>query len=312
MYNKEATLYNAKYTDGRHKELVTFSVQESSHSDKQLTRSGILTIVPNASITLLICHGFMCDKSDISFLRLLFKDFNTFMFDFRAHGDFKEDQCCTFGLNESYDVVAAVKYIKSRPELKDKPLIVYALSMGAVASIIAQARENNLFDAMILDCPFESSDNLISRGLDHLYINFFSCKIPVPFKSLLKQCAYHPYTQSLVKHVLKAIAQLDSTEVQTCIFPIYTYKEAQNIKVPCLFIACKHDDKAPVYAVKKVFNAVKAPKRLWVTNGRRHYDSIFHNPEKYFYKVNRFINKVLNNEWELKNADKIKVDAELF
>lgn len=308
----ESFLYNSKYTGDSRKEYVKFSVRESKHSDKQLTRAGIVTMIMDAPATILICHGFMCDKSDVSFLRLLFKRFNTFMFDFRAHGDLKKDQCCTFGFNESYDIIGAVKYIKSRPELKDKPVIVYAFSMGAVASILAQSREKNLFDAMILDCPFESSDDVINRGLDNLYINFFGCKIPMPFKSLLKQCVYHPYTQSVVKYILKTITPLDSMDVPTCIFPVYPIKAAQKIIAPCLFIACKHDDRAPVHAVKKVFQAIKGPKRLWITNGRRHYDSIFYNLEKYGYKINSFIDKVLDKRWNTKKNNKTKIDLESF
>ena len=40
--------------------------------------------------------------------------------------------------------------------------------MGAAAAIIAQAREKNLFDAMMLDCPFDSTDKLIERGINQL------------------------------------------------------------------------------------------------------------------------------------------------
>jgi pimeloyl-ACP methyl ester carboxylesterase len=300
-----------QYGEGVYKYPITFTSEKSAHCHDTITRHGILTINPNAKATLLICHGFMCDQRDVSFLRLLFKNYNTLTFDFRGHGDIPSDEPCTLGYNEYHDVIGAVNFVKSHPLLKDKPLCVYGFSMGAVSSLIAQSKDPSLFDVMVLDCPFESTDNLLDRGLDRITINFFGYEFPFPCASLLKRCAYHPYTQSLVKSVFKVAAQMDATQIKTHIHPVYPVKHAQKIYTPCLFIACKNDKTAPVYAVKKVFDNVKGPKRLWITNGRRHYDSIFHNPDKYFYKINRFIEKSLNDKlWKSRVRTKVICDPD--
>ena len=145
---------SSKYLPGTIEEKVIFYSRENVTSDKKIARKGILFKRPNAKATVLICHGFMCDKFDISFLHLMFQDYNSMTFDFRAHGEDIENQACTFGRDEAYDVIAAANFIKNHQELKNKPLYVYAFSMGAAASIIAQAQDKKLFNAMILDCPF--------------------------------------------------------------------------------------------------------------------------------------------------------------
>ena len=94
-------------------------------------------------------------------------------FDFRAHGEHCDGQRCTFGRDEHLDVITAAHFLKNHPHLKNKPVIVYGFSMGAVAAIEAQAKDNSLFSAMILDCPFDSSENIIKRSLESMQFTFF-------------------------------------------------------------------------------------------------------------------------------------------
>src|SRR3990172_2398269 len=130
----------SKYIDGSAMEYVTFFSEPCSEGTC-IARRGILVKKPDARATILICHGFMCNKFDMGFLRpLLFNRFNVLMFDFRAHGEHIEPHhCCTFGKDEALDVAGAISYIRSRDDLKELPLIAYGFSMGAVAAIQAQA-----------------------------------------------------------------------------------------------------------------------------------------------------------------------------
>ena len=151
-----------KYLNGS-MEAISFESKNSSVGHEHIRRTGFLVKRSNARGTLLMCHGFMCSKYDTSFIRMLFPEYHVMIFDFRAHGEYITDrQCCTFGRDEAYDVIAAVDYLKSRKdlELDKQPLIAYGFSMGAVASIQAQAMRPDLFDLMILDCPYDSSENL--------------------------------------------------------------------------------------------------------------------------------------------------------
>lgn len=294
-------------------ENVCFPVQENCNSDKKLTRRGILIKRPKAKGTVLICHGYMCDKWLVQFLHLMCKEYNSLTFDFRAHGEDTDGQCCTFGRDESYDVVGAVKFIKSHPELKDLPVIAYGFSMGAVACILAQARERDLFDAMILDCPFDSTDKLIDRSMNKLKITIFGYEIPFPCRSLLKAYAYNPYVQSMLKNIMRALTNVDTININTCITPVYPEEAIKYVTVPCFFIGCVNDDKAPEEAVLSVYRGAKGFKRCWIDReGERHYDTVFKQMHKYFYKFDHFIKKVLDGSYKKKKQGKIKKDRPLF
>jgi pimeloyl-ACP methyl ester carboxylesterase len=281
--------------DGDHVPLesISFYSKKNDTSRERIVRQGQLKITKNALATVLICHGYMCDKTDTGFLRTIFKDYNVLTFDFRAHGQNTAKQYCTFGREEAFDVIGAVNFLKSRPEVQGKPIIAYGFSMGAVSAIEAQSRHGKLFDAMILDCPFDSSDFLLARGFDKLKLTLFGVEMPFPGRELLQKYAYNPHVQSLIKTLLKTVAKMDATEIKTRIMPVSPVESIEKVGVPCLFITCKHDEKVPVDSVIAVYSGAKGYKRLWITNGRRHFDSFFYNPEKYVHRVHDFIGQFL-------------------
>src|SRR5437868_2887533 len=51
-------------SNGTRAERVIIYPQESYDSEKTITRHGILVSHPQACATVLVCHGFMCDKYD--------------------------------------------------------------------------------------------------------------------------------------------------------------------------------------------------------------------------------------------------------
>lgn len=287
-----------KEADGLTVEHVVLYPQEGHDSVKRITRRGVLARTNDAEATILVCHGFMCDKYDVAMLRKIFKkkQFNIMTFDFRAHGQDSSGQYCTFGRDEALDVIAAANFLRNHPELQDIPLFAYGFSMGAVSAIEAQALESSLFDAMILDCPFDSSERVIKTGLESLKCSVFGYEFDAPGKELLQKYAFHPYVQALVKAVLKTVAQMDATCINTNFCPLYPAESAKKITVPVFLIHCKNDQKVSVDQVRHVYDGVAGYKRLWITNGRRHYDSFFYNPEKYTEQVREFYNQVIDGE----------------
>lgn len=300
-------------------EKVVLYPKQTASSLNTIERNALLVRYKDATATILICHGFMCDKFDVGFLRDLFPrgQYNFMTFDFRAHGEKRYGQCCTFGRDEAYDVIAAAQFIKNHPDLKDKPVIAYGFSMGAVAAIEAEARASEhadgangqLFTAMILDCPFDSAENVIKRALDNVRFSFFGYEFNMPGRSILQKYAFHPYIQSLVKVALKTISKLDSQDINISIRPVHTALSIKKVHTPCFFIHCKNDEKISVAGIKTVFNNASGYKKLWLTNGRRHFDSYFYNPERYTKKVRSFITYVLNNQLQKKKNKKIIEDA---
>lgn len=293
-------------------EQVTLYSQEQPGSVQKIARKGLLFRFKNAKATILIAHGFMCNKHDVAFLRNLFPygQYNFLTFDFRAHGDDKDGQICTLGKHEALDVIAAGSFLRSHADLKNKPLFVYAFSMGAVASIEAQSQQKGLFDAMILDCPFDSTQNVLNRLVSNIKFTLFGYEFTVPGARVLQKYAFHPYVQSLIKMLLKTVANLEPRYVETNVHPVSPAQSVANITVPCFFIHCKNDEKVPVEAVKKVYQGAAGPKMLWLTNGRSHYDSYFYNPERYIQQVRLFIDQVMAGQWRDPKEQRIIEDKD--
>jgi pimeloyl-ACP methyl ester carboxylesterase len=308
-----------KYLNGGHMEEVVFHSYLVGEKDKPVVRTGILYTNPKAKATVLVCHGFMCDKIDAGFLRkFLFNDYNVFIFDFRAHGaHIKPEHCCTFGRDEAFDVLGAVQYLRNRPDLADLPLFAYGFSMGAVAAIQAAAfakvnLNKDIFAGLILDCPYDNSQNVIKRAIENLKFTILGFTFNLPGKSLLERYAFNPWVQWVLKTALKTIAHLDATATNTYIYPVSPARSLKNIYSPCFFIHCFNDEKVTVQAARNVYASARGYKRLWITQGRRHFDSIFYNPEKYVRKVNRFMEQALNGELERKaKKQKILSDVKL-
>lgn len=280
---------------GVHPEHLRIQSEGGASSHPFITREGILYRKPGAQATVLVCHGFMCSVADVKFFRKVFNEYNVMFFDFRAHGEKSGQQCCTFGRDEAYDVKAAVDFIRSDRELSRVPLISYAFSMGSVSCINAQARYGNLFDCAIWDCPFESTEDLLARSISNLEISFLGQKFAIPGRRFLKKFAYNPYVQEVLKWMLKTVANIDAAQIPTRVVPLDNVAAAQKIYIPTFYITCKKDAKAPPAAVRRLYEVTNGFKRFWITNGRHHFDSFFHDPDVYSYRVNRFVKKFLEN-----------------
>lgn len=294
-----------RYIDQLNIEPIELQVKESDSSSNKLQRAGFLATRPNALGTIIFCHGYTSSKHESFFFKTFFPNFNAVTFDFRAHGDLADGQYSTIGANEIYDVAAAVEFVKSHPELKDKPVIGFGFSMGAVSLIRAQARWNDLFDMLILDSPFDSSDDCMSRELDKkMTINVLGRSFRVPGKRLIMRSLYNERLSPIVRYIFKWITGFNPSQIATKYVRVAPVETASNVKVPCLFITCVKDNKVSVESVRNLYYAVDAPfKRLWITQGIKHCSAFLTSPEVYWYKLNKFVKKVL--EKDMKNKEKI-------
>ncbi len=306
---KKSKKKHPRYLKGATLNTIVFTSLKEKNSDEMIEREAVILKRPRAKAIVLIHHGYGGNKEKIALLRLIFKkDLHIVTYDFRAFGEnVKEHHCCTFGKDEMYDVIGIVKYIKSDPDLQRLPIISYGISMGGVAALGAQA-ENPLFVAMILDCPYDSSKNVIIRALSKPF-TIFGWSFTIPGHSLLEKYAFYPYVQSLLKVILKVFSNFDPYATNTRIYSVSPEDSAKNIKIPCFFIHCQNDDKVPVEAVKRVYDGAQGFKRLWITGGEGHFGSLFNCPEKYKYKLNKFIELVISGNFTNKIQQKIKKDV---
>ncbi|MDR3646611.1 MAG: alpha/beta hydrolase [Candidatus Babeliales bacterium] len=292
------------------KEHVTFYAIKEEGSNERIGRKGILVKRDNAKATILILHGYSRDKFDVGPFRIFLSDYNCFTFDFRAHGEHIEDQCSTLGYDEIYDIFAAIDYLKSRPDLKDKPIFIFGFSMGAASAIEAQSLDPNLCQAMFLDAPFTSSVDVLHKILSKLKVGIWGYEFDLPGCGLLEKYAFNPYVQSIIRYLLKKIANVNDVNIETLVKPINPVESIKNITIPTYFVVCKNDSKSSPESVEQIYENANGYKRLWITNGREHCDSVFYDPEEYLKRLNNFFMDVITKKIYSQDPEIVLIDKD--
>jgi len=105
--------------------------------------------------TVVLCHGYTSDRSKLRVEAAYFRQlgYAVLLFDFSGNGD-SEGNRCTIGYREADDVVAAFRYAQSRQP--GQPVVLYGVSMGAVAILRAEAELGLRPAANVLECPYGS------------------------------------------------------------------------------------------------------------------------------------------------------------
>jgi len=111
--------------------------------------------VPGAHGTVVLCHGYTSDKSrlrpEAAYFRKL--GYAVLLLDFSGNGASQGYQT-TIGYHEANDVVAATRWAQARQP--DAPVVLYGVSMGAVAIMRAESELGLRPAANILECPYGS------------------------------------------------------------------------------------------------------------------------------------------------------------
>lgn len=111
--------------------------------------------VPAARGTVVLCHGYTSDKSrlrpEAAFFRQL--GYAVLLLDFSGNGA-SEGYQTTVGFREATDVVAAYSWARARQP--GAPVVLYGISMGAVAIMRAESELGLRPRANVLECPYGS------------------------------------------------------------------------------------------------------------------------------------------------------------
>ena len=263
-------------------ERIQLQVPEKEGSSNFLLRQGVVVRVPHPKATVILCHGYQSDKYRALFFSRLFPECNAISFDFRAHGELAQGQYSTIGGYEGQEVLAAANFAKLDPEMKKLPLLVFGFSMGAVAAITAQVQQP-IFDAMILDCPYDSTNAALARSVGNGIVY-----------EVIKKYLYSDQVRPIMKFVFQHVTKFDPDRVATKYLLVEPEKMIEKITVPVFLIRCDNDEKVPLDAIMKIYTNKKSGfKRLWLTPGRRHFDSFDLQASSYWYRVHKFVTMFL-------------------
>ena len=143
------------------------NVNFSSRGDG-LDLKGWLIPSPGSTKTVVFAHGYRKNRlqSDVPALpitqALVAEGYNVLMFDFRNSGE-SEGKLTSVGQYEVQDLLGAVDYMKSRPEISQQ-IVLFGFSMGASTAILAGAREPAV-TAVIAAAPFADLKGYLSTNL---------------------------------------------------------------------------------------------------------------------------------------------------
>nr|WP_262908848.1 lysophospholipase [Hymenobacter translucens] len=132
--------------------------------------------VPHPRGTVALFHGYTSSKSKLLTEAAYFRrlGYSVLLTDFAGNGG-SSGNVCTVGHHEAADVVAVTRWLGRRPG----PVIIYANSMGAVATLRAEAELGAKPAANILECPYGSM-------LETAQSRFRSMQVPTfPMANLL-------------------------------------------------------------------------------------------------------------------------------
>lgn len=213
---------------------------------------------------LILCHGLGADRADLLDIAagLAQAGFNLFLFDFRAHGD-SEGRSSSFGWREQRDLEGALAFLGTQTDVLDKPYGVLGVSMGGSVALMTAARDERL-GAVVADSSYDNLDRSIRHHLRLMY-----GLPPVPF-GLFVTSAYRLRFGAWPD-------RMDPARAMAAISPR-----------PVLLIQGAQDPRIGLAEARRLFEAARQPKELWVVETADHLATYASDPAEYLAKVSGF------------------------
>ena len=219
--------------------------------------------------TVILCHGYGTNQSDLlGFVHFLHEGgYNTFLFDFRAHGE-SEGRDISLGYHEKKDLMGAINYLKGRDDIDSKKIGVMGFSMGGAVAILAAAETEDI-KAVVADGSFASFRETVTHHLKLLH------KAPrIPFALItIWFCERRLGFNSSQADSVKSIARISPR--------------------PVFIISGDQDARIPVADAEALFTSAKEPKELWLVHGASHMEAHALYPEEYQNRILTFFNRYL-------------------
>lgn len=159
---------------------------------------------------------------------LIKKGFQIFVFDYQGYGKSEGEPTQE---NVLEDGIAALNYIKNRPEVAEKKLLLFGQSLGAHLAVVIAAKKQKMIDALIVEDPFSGH---------------------VPIAVYHGKKSYH-----IPEFVVKLLIRSKYEAIDF----------VKDIKIPKLFIHSEEDQICPYFMGQELYKAALAPKDFWSIKG---------------------------------------------
>lgn len=210
-----------------------------------VTLRGWFISAPNPKGTVVLCHGFAGDCSPDLVYAPLFREagYSTLFFDFRGHGASNGD-FTSLVYFERRDLLAAFDFLRLRG-IRHIGLIGFSIG-GAIA--LATAPLNPVVVGVISDCAFAELQTIVE--------NAFAAR------RFLKWLAPLLGWLTIVIASLRLRANLFSAD------PIHSV--GKIAPRPLLIMHGGKDQEVPATEARRLYDAAKEPKELWIVPGAAH------------------------------------------
>ncbi len=179
------------------------------------------------------------------------------MVELRNHGG-SGRAVATFGRDERLDVRAAVDWVRARQALRNRPLVLFGVSLGTAAVMFAAAEIEPPPDALVLDSPIDDVRATADRMLGEGPRGRAALGFPEPFRAL-------------VLDWLELAAGVDLASPR----PIDALRGMAPVSA-ALVVGGELDRRTPPDVARAVFAAVPvrdaADEQLWIRPGSGHGD----------------------------------------
>jgi dipeptidyl aminopeptidase/acylaminoacyl peptidase len=219
--------------------------------------------------TIILCHGLRCNRVDMLPQAALLAEhgYGSLLFDFRAHGE-SEGEMLTYGYGETDDVLAAIDYLLSRPEVDPQRIGILGGSLGAATAIRAAARSTHL-KAVVAESAFTSLEDEIASSF-----KAFSGLPAFPFAPLT--VTFAQWQTGLRISKVRPIHDISSIAPR-----------------PVFIIHGTDDDTIPAKQGLRLYEAAGEPKALWMVDGMGHESAVNLFPDEYEKRIIGFFDKAL-------------------
>ena len=232
-----------------------------------LTLSGWFMEGEKGKPTFILCHGLFRNRQELLERACLLHQagYSILLFDFRNHGK-SPHRFVSLGFQERLDVLGAYDLIRERQP--EPQIVLFGVSMGAVAAIHAAAPMQEDLRAIIADSPFQSLKETVSQ-----HTNLFLNLPAFPFAGI--------FIWNLTR-----INEYDKEQLDTI-------QALQRIgETSVLLIYGKDDPRLPESTARAVFDGIPSVnKRILFFDGAGHAAAYRVDPSLYLKTIVEFAEK---------------------
>lgn len=115
--------------------------------------------------TIVLCHGYESSRGELLTLVSTLQDhqYNTFVFDFAAHGG--NGGVTTFGYGEADEVRAAIDTLAARTDVNANSFGLWGYNLGAYAAL-REAEKDRRVRAIVLDSVYDFPEEMVKVGVE--------------------------------------------------------------------------------------------------------------------------------------------------